>query len=87
MAPTQITRKTNELITCPKQELSFNSQILRRQVIAKNRNTYAKRQREAEKKAKAEAKRVRRNKLKQSGPSSYSAIQPDSEPEFLDDSE
>ncbi|WP_339735358.1 hypothetical protein [uncultured Gimesia sp.] len=38
---------------------------LRRVTIAKNQNTFAKRQREADKKAKAEAKRIRRNKLKE----------------------
>lgn len=33
--------------------------------IAKNQNTFAKRQREMDKKAKSEAKRLRRNKRKQ----------------------
>ncbi|WP_417384255.1 hypothetical protein [Gimesia sp.] len=39
--------------------------FFRRDIIAKNQNTFAKRQREADKKAKAEAKRVRRNNIKQ----------------------
>ena len=39
---------------------------LRRTNIARDKNTYAKRNRELEKKAKAEAKRVRRNQRKQS---------------------
>ncbi len=40
---------------------------LRRATIARNQNTYAKRQREADKKAKAEAKRTRRLKRKEGG--------------------
>lgn len=38
---------------------------VRRFDIAKNQNTFAKRQREMEKKAKAEAKRIRRTQRKQ----------------------
>ncbi len=54
--------------------------ISRKAIIARNQNTYAKRQREMDKKAKAEAKRARRSKLKEgadaSNPPEMSDIEP-----------
>ncbi len=44
---------------------SYKKDRSRRTTIGKNQNTYAKLQREIAKKEKAEAKRARRNKLKQ----------------------
>jgi hypothetical protein len=61
--------------------------ISRRTTIARNQNTYAKRQREMEKKAKAEAKRVRRIKRKQGGDASDSPEQSDVEQSDVEQSD
>ena len=58
--------------------------ISRRATIAKNQNTYAKKKREMEKKAKAEAKRIRRIKRKQGGAAANPPKAPDVEPETPD---
>jgi hypothetical protein len=59
--------------------------ISRKATIAKNQNTYAKRRREMDKKAKAEAKRTSRSKRKQGGDASNPPEPPDIGPEPPDE--
>jgi hypothetical protein len=64
--------------------ITLPSSILRRSTIAKNRNTYAKRQRDADKKAKAEAKQARRLGRRLTGGASPPAPPKETKPDTPD---